>query len=102
MCTFNYPEKYALTKEQQESVLSWFNTTKSIERSVLKHAVDAKSEDEVKIYSNLREKYETRLKAAQSILRSMGVFVEYNWPGHEHEYVLATKADAEDYEKAQQ
>lgn len=41
----------------------------------------------------------TQLRGAQSILRSMGVFVEYNWPGHEHEYFLATAADAERYRK---
>lgn len=92
MCTFDYPEHYNyLTKDQQESVLSWFNTTKDIERSIISNSVKSKSEN--------RERYETQLCGAQSILRSMGIFVEYNWPGHEHEYFLATAADAERYRK---
>ena len=78
MCTFDYPEHYNyLTKDQQESVLSWFNTTKDIERSIISNSVKSKSERELKAFSENRERYETRLRGAQSILRSMGVFVEY-------------------------
>lgn len=100
MCTFDYPEHYNyLTKDQQESVLSWFNTTKDIERSIISTSVKSKSERELKAFFENRERYETQLRGAQSILRTMGVFVEYNWPGHEHEYFLATSADAERYRK---
>ena len=100
MCTFNYPENYdQFTQEQQDSILSWFNTTKQIERGLISYSTKSKNENELKALSDRREKYEVRLRAAQSILRTMGVFVEYNWPGHEHEYFLATRADAELYRK---
>jgi len=100
MCTFDYPDNYDyLTKEKQASVLSWFNTTKDIERSIIGSSTKSKSEDELKVFSDTRERYEAKLRGAQSILRTMGVFVEYNWPGHEHEYFLATAADAVRYRK---
>ena len=100
MCTFNYPDNYDfITNDQQESVLSWFNTAKDIERSIISASVKSKSERELKVFSENRERYETQLRGAQSILRTMGVFVEYNWPGHEHEYFLATSTDAERYRK---
>lgn len=51
MCTFDYPEHYDyLTKDQQESVLSWFNTTKDIERSIISTSVKSKSERELKAF----------------------------------------------------
>ena len=80
MCTFDYPEHYNyLTKDHQESVLSWFNTTKDIERSIISTSVKSKSERELKAFSESRERYETQLRGAQSILRSMGIRRYLRW-----------------------
>ena len=51
MCTFNYPGDYAqFTKEQQDGILSWFNTTKEIERGLISYSTKSKNENELKAF----------------------------------------------------
>ena len=93
-----YPEDYNyLTEEQKIIIVNYLNAVQDLaDRYYEKHLQDedtAEHERYLKLYNQTM----SELTGAKSAYTTMGVRVEYNWPGHYHKWILATRADAQNY-----
>ena len=44
-----------------------------------------------------QERFEDSMSIAKALAK-VGIYFEYNWPGHRGEWILATRSDAYDFE----
>ena len=89
-----YPENYDFIPElMQDKILLYMNKAQlNAERYYLLHIQEPdKKEAYLKLYNHEMD----ILAGAKNILSILGIKVEYNWCGN-HEWILATKKDAED------
>ena len=94
-----YPESYDfLTEEQQNIIVNYMNAIQDLaQRYYDTHLEYNKDEYKHAMYLKLYNQTMSELTGAKSAYTTSGVRVEYNWPGHYHKWILATRADAQAY-----
>lgn len=96
-----YPNSYDwLTKKQQNQILNWLENEYYLMKSAEETKVDSASMEDVSARcAALESHYKSSLQGAKSILSNLDIYAEYDWPGHEGKFFLATYEDAERYKK---
>lgn len=87
----NYPTNYNwLNEKQKRNILKWFQNMQELSQ------LGEKRESIIGIQnlSEINGKYDTGIKAAKQLLQQMDIYVEYNWPEHRNQFILATYTDA--------
>lgn len=94
-----YPETYDfLSEEQQSIIVRYMNAVQQqAERYYDLHLQYEVETYKHNLYWRLYNQTRSELTGAKSAYATTGVRVEYNWPGHYHEWILATRADAQAY-----
>lgn len=115
----DYPSNYDwLTEEQQNKILNLMTNNQKMVDAYWKLCKDSAEnfeqtnlDDMTYIHTEMLDKTLNDKLAVYNIAAnflsgmriayaSLGIMLEYNWPGHKNEWILATTEDAENYENA--
>lgn len=94
-----YPENYDnIPTQWQQVILDYLNDSQELAETYYKKHYENKADKETKEkYLNLYQHQMDLQCGAKNILSVLGIHAEYNWPDHYHEWILATKEDAQKF-----
>ena len=94
-----YPETYEfLSEEQQTIIVNYMNAVQDLAHRYYETHLEYEADTHKhELYLKLYNQTMSELTGAKSAYATTGVHVEYNWPGHYHKWILATRADAQAY-----
>lgn len=93
-----YPENYDfLSQEQQNVIVSYMNAVQSLAHRYYEKHIHEENTPTHERYLKLYNQTMSELTGAKSAYVTVGIRVEYNWPGHYRKWILATQADAQAY-----
>lgn len=101
-----YPVNYSFLKEEtKKTILKYFKEQEELKefyykKHILKEQHKLTEEEALKDYLRLYQHQMTLLAGGKNVLSILGIKVEYNWPNHKHEWILATQDDALAYLEA--
>lgn len=107
-----YPDNYDwLNSEQQIIIISYMNGVQDLaDRYYEKYSLELESsiDDEeqskkdIEKYLRLYNHTITSLTGSKNAYATLNIMCEYDWPGHDHKWFLATKEDAQNYNELQE
>lgn len=87
----DYPVNYDwLTDKQKKYIYTWFNRRFQEIKDLRTKIYECNVREITNKFNERIEKLENDLRAGQSLLMGLGIFVEFNWCGHRDEWFLAT------------
>lgn len=99
-----YPTNYDnIDKKTRDIIVEYLNDQQALAELYYKHHIEYEQheynhdDNELPRYLRLYQHQMTLICGGKNLLSVLGINAEYNWPGHPHEWFLATRADAQAY-----
>lgn len=96
-----YPTAYTyLNDESKNTILNYMNGMQQLANRYYEKYMNALPV--VTKYLSLYQHTLTGLTGAKNAYATLGIMVEYNWPGHKDFWFLATREDTENYNNSEE